>query len=1055
MVCGALLTVPCANNTTTVKAATNPEVALDKMAFTISAATPLPPIVIPFDAQNQTGYDWQKLKDLKPYAAEYDVPNGRLFLAVSYLREGIARMTGQELPVENSQDFSRGIVLTTLQFAPPEIQNDAQVKAALKNSGEDAYNNQEAFYIRADAKRVLIVANTLDGLAHGAVELLESVGYEQLGMGPNWTYVPDFKNQPLQFKAMERAGRPAFYIRDLSATSAQQFGFGTLFEKTLPDAADEPVDVSYARWRTGARFAGRSMPPFPGHQWQKYHRAVADKMWDLKTTEGFLTPKTTFGPDAQRPPAAPENEDNIWIDSETKITYHGGANEHVRVFISDGKVWKEYDMMSASGGAKLDISVPFVREIILDALKKEAQKFFAAPPSTLQGKILNFGTEQEDGVKPADWMRHPNWYPEYLKQEKIEFGKPYVLNGFKGLGQPNEIWDATAKTDHVFAFNNWLLREFDKWIDALPTAEQTVNGRSKKEFVRASFYSYSDHDVPPNFNLDPRIRVMIAGYPYHRGGGKWHAFSSVTDMAQAFKKLLPREPSSDYWILSFSLSKDQDTGHLRGSALPSSMSRRMTDLYASGLRAVSAETDFNQGRQGLEYYIYSKLLWNPERSLEEVNALRDRWMQRAYGAGWREMKEYYEFFAPENFAVSTPTMWAKAIRFIVAADEKIDDNSDAQKRLDDLKQYWYYYYLMDTKQDTRDSAALKEFLWKGQMSYMTAMHAVCTRVFGNIKVREIVGAELQRGPAHFTHEETAVWWKKILDHWPLIPVVSFSETTLADGKKVRDVDLNDLVAVREFRTNTPDAAFFYNSGDQDNASVLTRAKVGDEIGFKLYWPYTPNHQLFGQKSLKYDISFWNPHIKDWETIADMATTSQVSQTVNDKAGKPQQVVTVRRKVGKAGTYRLTLGYAGFLSSLTTLNYDVATGVYGDAKGLSQGFTFHAIQGGLTQSPTYIYIPKGVKSFDLEVWGPNEPKSLKFFKGLPTQNATPTREVALVKQGTQTIALEEGEDGTVAVLESSGFRFPFLHSVPMLWAKSPQQLLVPRAVAQADGLTILQ
>jgi hypothetical protein len=74
--------------------------------------------------------------------------------------------------------------------------------------------------------------------------------------------------------------------------------------------------------------------------------------------------------------------------------------------------------------------------------------------------------------------------------------------------------------------------------------------------------------------------------------------------------------------------------------------------------------------------------------------------------------------------------------------------------------------------------------------------------------------------------------------------------------------------------------------------------------------------------------------------------------------------------------------------------------------------------------------------------------------LPTNGSKPARSIDITTKGTLRVPLQPGEDGTVAVLQSDGFYFPFIYSVPFLWAKSPQALLVPRAVAQADGLTII-
>jgi hypothetical protein len=109
--------------------------------------------------------------------------------------------------------------------------------------------------------------------------------------------------------------------------------------------------------------------------------------------------------------------------------------------------------------------------------------------------------------------------------------------------------------------------------------------------------------------------------------------------------------------------------------------------------------------------------------------------------------------------------------------------------------------------------------------------------------------------------------------------------------------------------------------------------------------------------------------------------------------------------------------------------------------------------GLTQAPSYFYIPKGTGSIDLDVWDGPDTKTLTAYTGLVTQDAgTPHREVDISGRGTHRIALQAGEDGTIAMLSQNGFAFPYLHSIPQLWAMSPDELMVPRAIAQADGLT---
>jgi len=1003
----------------------------------------LPEIVLQYDPVAKTGYDWEKLGNLNFY--QLMIPDAPVVHAVRYLREAVQRMTGKDLPVVSRNDLRRGIVITTLKAAPPELQKDPEVIQALRDNGKDSYNANEAFFIRTEPQRIVVITNTIEGFGSAVVELVESVGYEALGMGPNWTHVPDYTAKPLTF-ALRRAGRAGFYVRQFGAASGQPGGIGTLFLKPLPDPADETVEISYQRWLTGARMASQSMPHFPGHAMQAYHKAVIEKMRETGSAAGFLS-KTSLGTDAERTPATGGPFGPLWINTDAP-----GQPAAGKAFFWDGKAWQPAAPTHLP--ASLDFSAPLVRDIILADMKKKAQTHFEAKPDAL----FVFGTDPEDGTGFAEIgkrLHNRNWYPEYLEKEGVKFGQPYVLHGFKGLNQPREIWDANAPADTVFGFNNWLLREFDKWLDSLPAAERvTSTGKSKKELVRASLYSYNYHDVPANFNLDPRIRLMIAGYPKHRGDGKWKKFASQLDVAQAFQKQLPREPSGDYWILSLAAYHDGRTEQIGNSSkLPATLQKRISDMYQAGFRAINAEVDFNHGRLGLDYYMYSKLMWNPHLTVAELDALRTRWIQRAFGSGWREMKEYYDFIAPQNLTVNAPNNWAKAIRMIEAADKKLAGTVEtaALRRIDDLKQFWYFYYLIDSGQAKSNLPAMREYLWKGQMSYMHAMHAVATNYFKNTNVREVVGPELSAGPAHYTRAETHAWWTKILEHWQVTPVTDFADAILANGARGRTVDQKDLVAVREFGSESNVDNYFYYPGDEYTGEFLTAAtQAGEEVGFKLSWPYKPDEFRYSPKDVAYGIARYNPQTKQWDDLVDITMTNKASAVVEGKAGAKWNVVEVRYKAPAAGTYRFDIGRAGNLARLASLDQDIATDT---VKG-TRPFSYSALGIGYTQSAAYIYIPKGTKTLDLEVWNATNIKKLQLHTGLPATGLKPTRLLDVGKQGTHKVALNPGEDGSIAYFYGDIFNFPQLYSVPVVWAKSPGALLVPRAVAKADGLTVV-
>ncbi|MCM8805592.1 MAG: hypothetical protein NC825_02525 [Candidatus Omnitrophica bacterium] len=1015
----------------------------------------IPSIVIQYDSETKSGY----FIDFSKPLAWYDTsPPATMRRAATFIQEAIEKMTGKKVQIQCSNDISKGIVLLIVSNAPDQIKNNPEVKKALQNNGADSYNDREAYFIKSEDKRVLIIANRPEGIIVGAVDLMESTGYEILGMGPNWIYVPDYRTKALTFN-VTKSGRPGFYIRALWPTSGQSYGVGTIFGEKPPHPDDETVDISWYRWAIGTKIYGSSMPGFPGHALQAYHKDVIEEIRKTKKTEGFLVPEIKLGLSSERPAAGTENQGVLWINIDAD-----GTPEAKKVYISNGKTWVQQDLSQID--ANLDLSVEFVRQIIFENMKKQSEQHFEKNPDD----VFIFGYEPEDGGGYAvldKYLRYKNWYPEYCKKEGIEFGKPYVLHNYNGLNQPVEIWDPSSASDTVFGFANWLLHEYDRWIDSLPPEKRvTQTGKPKKQMVRCSGYSYNYHDVPPDFNLDPRIRVMIASYPKHRGWDKWKNFKSQIDMAKAFQIMLPGEPSGDYRIISLAYYADPGTAGIPAgwSALPKSILEDLKNTYQAGIKALSCETDFNFGKYGLAYYLMTKILWNPQMSINELEKIRDNWFQKAFGSAWKEMKQYYDFMLVDNLPVNGPNSWAKAIRFIDEAAKKINAEKEpmAQKRIDDVKQYWYYHYLEESGNAKPDSPQMQEFVWKGQMSYMVAMHAVVRRVFNLYDVRKAAG-EYSKGPAHYTHQETQIWWNKVLEFWKYVPVTYFRDTFLSNGKKASEIDLNDLVSVKEFQeefkspcnyySTTPvDVPFLYNSGYMKPVKFLTVAmNPGDAIGFKLFWPYNPDDGYYRQKDVSYGVEYWDKKNKKWVSIVDETMTKQPSKEAVLYDGGKIQIVDVSIKAPYTGSYRFSVGYGGNLACLTSCTFDIQTGKYTRY----QPHTYFLNQDGLTQQPVYFYIPKGTKTLDFEVYDTYKYKILTLYTGIFPDDPSKIRKIDISKQGTYTIQLNPGEDRTIARIEGNGFAFPFFYSIPQYWAKSPSALLIPRGIAEADGLTVIE
>jgi hypothetical protein len=317
------------------------------------------------------------------------------------------------------------------------------------------------------------------------------------------------------------------------------------------------------------------------------------------------------------------------------------------------------------------------------------------------------------------------------------------------------------------------------------------------------------------------------------------------------------------------------------------------------------------------------------------------------------------------------------------------------------------------------------------------------------RLADALPEESRRGSAPYSAAETAAWWRRILEHWPEIEVAMFSDAVLADGRRGRDVDLNALVSVADFQSLTTGKPLVYNSAQAANYSFLTTAQAGEDVGFIFLWPANDESlRFYGPKDVPYGIEHWDAAQRQWTSIVDvMETTAASKRLTATHDGKPRHVVEVRVSAPRSGAYRIEVGRGGFLANLASLGYDVERGEFS----IRRPQTYFSRLTGLTQDPAWIYVPKGTKSLDLETWDRTTRRDLQLYRGLGPKGPIPSRTVDISRRGTHRIAIEAGEDGGLARISGNGFAFPLLYSVPSLWAKCPAELLVPRAIVEADGL----
>src|SRR5262249_29856091 len=159
---------------------------------------------------------------------------------------------------------------------------------------------------------------------------------------------------------------------------------------------------------------------------------------------------------------------------------------------------------------------------------------------------------------------------------------------------------------------------------------------SRKALVRSGMSSYNFNDVPPHFNLDRRIRVIVAGYSKHRGDAEWPMFLSHEDVAAAMQLMLPDEPVANYAISDAWGGDPEHMAYVLPHAWGNS-SRSILAMFAPftavGVRSWQAEMEMGYTQHALGLHLMSHYMWDPTLGERELDALRDKWLVEAFGPG--------------------------------------------------------------------------------------------------------------------------------------------------------------------------------------------------------------------------------------------------------------------------------------------------------------------------------------------------------------------------------------------------------------------------------------
>lgn len=164
------------------------------------------------------------------------------------LADYLGRISGAKFEVRTG-DGARGIVLGTLAEFP-----NASLAQPLEIRG--TYDGREAFAIRTEKDRVLLIGATDLGASHAAMRLLEHLGCRWFFPAQEWEVVPSAKALSV---SLDETDRPRILARRI------WYGYGLFADKGHPSGGSTHKD--YEAWTRHNRMAS-SFHVHAGHAWQ-------------------------------------------------------------------------------------------------------------------------------------------------------------------------------------------------------------------------------------------------------------------------------------------------------------------------------------------------------------------------------------------------------------------------------------------------------------------------------------------------------------------------------------------------------------------------------------------------------------------------------------------------------------------------------------------------------------------------------------------------------------------------------------------------------------------
>jgi hypothetical protein len=521
-------------------------------------------------------------------------------------------------------------------------------------------------------------------------------------------------------------------------------------------------------------------------------------------------------------------------------------------------------------------------------------------------------------------------------------------------------------------------------------------------------YAYNFHSQPPRFPVEPNVYVQLtAGFTYGE---------------KSFTELLKEWPEKCknmgyYYFSTWVWDQDRLPG---GRVASLAYLRERIPVYAaSRATSVDAESGNNWGLHGRNYYLANRMLWNPG---VDVDALLSDFYSKAFGAGAGAMKRYFDRLDTSDKPLLSSDLIGAALADLDEASALTKNDPAIQRRIDDLKHFmrWIHLTWMYDREDdkavrTQLAVEALTLVYRTRYSYMNhyeGMRQRWTRVVSE-EAKEPSWHPLDAKSAKpwevetpVTSEETQKWFREGLEYFKTIPVTE---------KKYSD----DYVPVR----------------NPDSGSVKAEQSVQVYQGAGRYAMYS-----VGGEALEMDVVVGiYPQYRDKPDARYVVTDAKgqvIAQERLDLDNKPKRLSVA---VPNAGLYFLEFNDSGSGWRITLPATSVYSILTPRDRMLSQQVPL---------APLYFYVPRGTKTIDF-YWN-----SMRNTTVPVLLNPLGKKVIELKSRSCNySVPVPAGMDGKVWSLSKTALRHLWFYNLPSMLGTSGDVLLVPREVAEADGLSV--